>query len=847
LHSSLDARRLAACVGHKPFDGRRVRPGFDRVGKRLAVTQGIESLAGERVDGSHELVGRVVLLPGGGRQVPTVHESVEDDEPCERLARDVAERGGNGLVESTGRADCGAEVLEDGAELGKHVAEVGLAGRLAPVGRGEHRRATHHVLEYPADGEFGAGCRPVQLIGCNAGHHADEQWAKLTELGQGIHASSVRITRMSREAGVPVECLVSCLSVATGFDELDHGVGSVVVGHTSIVVERGRRGVGHAPHFRGRLALAAMGRRPHRDTDPTRALVRVADALGGRSRAAASPRVCAHASRSVEAEAELVTSDDLAAVRDALSRHDWPAAFDAAEAVEVDSPELEADRADMMAEAAWWLGRLDECIAARERAHRAYDELGNQRRAGQCAVWLYEHNAMAARPAVAGAWLRRARRALADDADCVEHGALLLREAETAHGGGDLDRALSLATEAGALGRRLRSPDLEAEALQAMGRILIDQGDVDDGMGHLDEAMLLAVEGRLGPYSTGKVYCSLISACEELGDLDRAAEWTEATMKWAQQHPFAIFPGICRVHRAVVLKRRGSLAEAEREAALACEELITSHVANSAAAYAEVGDIRRRLGALARAEEAFEKAQQLCGRPCGELALLRLAQGRIDAAMSIIAACLRDTTSRLARSALLPLFVHVAIAAKDVDAACDALAELEEIAATFATPILRATVLSARGRLELAQQDEAACVTLQQALDGWQALDVPYEIATTRTLLGQALRESGDETGAMKSFTAAARLFDQIGARLDARLVFDDTKPVLPSGLTEREVEVLRLIAAGMSNNEIAGELYVSVKTVSRHLSNIFTKIGVSSRAGATAFAFEHELVDTRR
>ena len=542
-----------------------------------------------------------------------------------------------------------------------------------------------------------------------------------------------------------------------------------------------------------------------------------------------------------------MTSDALAPVRDALARHDWPAAFDAAGAVSADSPELEADRADMLAEAAWWLGRLDDCIAARERAYRIFDELGEHRRAGQCAVWLYEHHAFGARQVIAGGWLRRARRALEDDRDCVEHGALLLREAETAHGGGDLDRALALATEVVALGRTLRSPELEAEALQTVGRVLIDQGHVVEGMGHLDEAMLFAVEGRLGPYSTGKVYCSLISACEELGDLDRAAEWTEATMKWAQQHPFAIFPGVCRVHRAVVLKRRGSLADAEREAVLACEELITSHVANSAAAYAEVGDIRRRLGDLDRAEAAFEKAQQLCGQPCGGLALLRLVQGRTDAAMAIITGCLRETTNPLARSTLLPLFVHVAIAAGDPDAARDALAELDEIAAEFATPILRATALSTRGRLELAQKAEAACSTLQQAVESWQALDVPYEVATARTLLGQALRDSGDDAEATDSFAAAAKLFDQIGARLDARLVFDDTRPALPAGLTEREVEVLRLIAAGMTNNQIAGELYLSVKTVSRHLSNIFTKIGVTSRAGATAFAFEHGLVDTQR
>lgn len=540
--------------------------------------------------------------------------------------------------------------------------------------------------------------------------------------------------------------------------------------------------------------------------------------------------------------------DALTKAREAQARQDWQAMFDAASIASVDSSELEAQRAELLAEAAWWLGRLEECIAAREQAYLRYDELGNRRRAGMCAVWLWEHHAIAARPAISGAWLRRARRALRDDPDCVEHGALLLREAETAHGRGDLDLAIDLARGAIALGRTLGSADLEAEGLQTGGRVLIDRGEMAEGMGDLDEAMLFAVEDRLGPYATGKVYCSLISACEDIGDLDRAAEWTEATMRWARQHPFAIFPGICRVHRAVVLKRRGALLEAEQEARRACEELAGSHVANSGAAHAEVGDICRRLGELDRAEDAFGTAQDLSGQTCEGLALLRLAQGRTAQALTIATGCLRDTTNRLARAAVLPILIHVAVAANELEAARDALAELEDIAAAFDTTVLQGTVLSARGRVALANGDPAAAgAALRDALDRWQALGIPYEVATTRTMLGLALRDLGDESGAAAAFAAAAALFDEIGARLDARLAAGDHVPALPNGLTQREAEVLRLIAAGMTNNEIASSLYLSTKTVSRHLSNIFTKVGVTSRAAATAYAFEHGLIETGR
>jgi ATP/maltotriose-dependent transcriptional regulator MalT len=544
-------------------------------------------------------------------------------------------------------------------------------------------------------------------------------------------------------------------------------------------------------------------------------------------------------------------TDPLAVVRAAIAAHDWAAALDAAQSAApttASDPRADADRADLEAEAAWWLGRIDTCIEARERAFQRYDELGASREAGQCAVWLWEHQMISARPAIAGAWLRRARNALEDDTGSAAYGSLLLREAEVAHGQGDLAGAAARAAEVIDLARRLRSPDLEAEALQTRGRIRIDEGDVARGMGDLDEAMLFAVEGRLRPFSTGKVYCSLISACEDVGDVDRAAEWTDATLRWAQQHPFAIFPGICRVHRAMVLKRKGDLAEAEREAARACEELSRSHVGNSAAAHAEVADIRRRLGDLDAAEASFARAQELNGRTCGGLALVRLAQGRTDEAVATIAGCLHDTGHRLARAALLPIQVHVAVAAGDLSTARSALDELDAIVEEYGGPLMQATLQSTRGRLELAEGAATATATLRSAVGAWDAMAIPYEVATARTLLGEALRSAGDEAAAIEAFRAASEVFDGIGARLDADLLSGaEAKPALPAGLTNREVEILQLIAGGLTNNEIAAELFLSAKTVSRHLSNIFTKVGVSSRAGATAFAFEHHLVEPRR
>ncbi len=419
----------------------------------------------------------------------------------------------------------------------------------------------------------------------------------------------------------------------------------------------------------------------------------------------------------------------LDAARAALDRQDWSEAFSLACATTVEDGATEARRLDTAAEAAWWLGRIDECIELRERAFRAYEEVGDTRRGGQCAVWMWEHHAISARPAMAGAWLARARRCLDADTECAEYVALILRESETASGGQEHDRALELAEAALDLARRLRSEDLEAEALQTLGRILINTGRITDGMLRLDEAMLLAVEGRLRPYSTGKVYCSLISACEDVGDLERASEWSEATQRWADRHPFAIFPGICRVHHAVLLKQRGDLAAAEREAARAIDELRSSHVGNAAAACVEVGDIRRRLGDLDGAAEAFDQARDLCGGHCAEVSLLRLAEGRPDLARTAIDTCLRTTPAgSLSRAGLLAPTVQIAIAQGDLVLASAALTELEELAARFDTPTMQAVLDTSRGRVALAVADPARAEdALTRALDQWNRLGIPYD------------------------------------------------------------------------------------------------------------------------
>jgi DNA-binding CsgD family transcriptional regulator/Tfp pilus assembly protein PilF len=507
----------------------------------------------------------------------------------------------------------------------------------------------------------------------------------------------------------------------------------------------------------------------------------------------------------------------------------------------------DAAKLEAVADEAWVVGNLDECIAVRELAYAQFDADGDARGTARSAVALYDYYCFKGRHAVANGWLQRAKRSLEGQSDTPEHAMLLEREAEVANGSGALELALEKAGQALAIGRRLRNADIEAEALQCRARILISLGKTAEGFGLFDEAMLLAAEGRLCTFVQGKVYCSLISVCDQLGDLQRAAEWTEVGSEWARGHPSAFYPGLCRVHRAELLRLRGDWVGAETEARRACAELADLHVVNAGAAFYEVGEIRRRMGDLNGADDEFRRAEELGFEPQPGLALLRLAQRKVGAAARSISTALAEATwDRLLRAKLLPARVEIAVAADDVDGARAALDELAVIADEYPTPWLVAVTTLARGRVELAAGDaRAACGLLRRALEQMHTLGVPYEVADTRLLLGAAYRAVGDDDAAAASFDAAVEILERLGAEAvgaRARVERATTVP-LPSGLTGREAEVLRLVASGRTNKQIAAELRLSEKTIERHLSNIFTKIGVSTRAAATAFAFEHQLV----
>lgn len=551
---------------------------------------------------------------------------------------------------------------------------------------------------------------------------------------------------------------------------------------------------------------------------------------------------------SVAKDPEFSMATTAASARRALLQYDWSGAYALATEAVAAHPTA-TDALEVLAEAAWWTSRVDECIDARERLYRLYEDDGDTLRAGVIAMEVSENHGFRGQPAVARAWLARARRLLADRPDGPARGRLLLREAEVAHSTGAVDEAIIFAEEALTMGRTIADCDLETESLQCLGRLHIAQGRPETGLALFDEAMLITVEGRCNPYVTGKTYCSFISACEELGDLHRAAEWIEVGSRWAEHHPISAFPGLCRVHRAEVLQMRGEWQRAEEEARRACAELDGVNSYNTALSFKEIGEIRRRLGDLEGADAAFRAASDLGLHPQPGLALLRLAEEKVAVAARMIQQALCEVgDDDLARGKLLPAAVQIGVAADDLDAARASADELERIARVYRSSLLDAASASSRGRLRLAEGEiSAATADLRTALQRWRALGVPYEVATTQVLLGEASRRDGDDDEAAAHFTAAATTFARLGAALDAAQLdarASGEAPAADSPLTEREAELLRLVASGHTNRAIAGEMFVSEKTIERHLSNVFRKLGVSSRAAATAQALRLGLVD---
>jgi DNA-binding CsgD family transcriptional regulator len=534
--------------------------------------------------------------------------------------------------------------------------------------------------------------------------------------------------------------------------------------------------------------------------------------------------------------------------RVAFDRSVWGEAFARLSAANRDT-DLAPDDLERLAVAAYLVGEDEASAAAWEQAHRQLLDRGEVVRAVRSAFWLVFGLFNRGEMGRAGGWLARAQRLLDDHRlDCVERGYLLVPVATRTMKAGDPWSAYGTFGQAAELGARFGEPDLVTLGRLGQGMALIRVGRAAEGLTLLDEAMISVVTEEVSALVAGKVYCAVILACQEVFDLRRAHEWAAALSDWCDGQPDLVpFRGPCLVHRSEILQLQGEWSKAMGEVQRARERLSDPPRQPALGmAYYQQGELHRLLGGFAEAEEAYREAARWGREPHPGLALLWLAEGNVEASAAAIRRVV-DEAQPLNRATMLPAYVEIMLAADDRGAARDAADELAAISADLEAPLLEAMSAAATGTVLLEEGDPGAALEAShRACACWRELEAPYEYARARVLVGLACRALGDQRTGDLELAAAQQVFEQLGAAPDRERVeglFGTATRRPPGGPTARELEVLALVAKGRINREIAAELSISEHTVRRHLQNLFRRLGVSSRAAATAYALEHDLI----
>jgi DNA-binding CsgD family transcriptional regulator len=536
----------------------------------------------------------------------------------------------------------------------------------------------------------------------------------------------------------------------------------------------------------------------------------------------------------------------------AYERRAWRDAYEALSQASTVGP-LAADDTERLAWSAILTGHDEPALEAFERLHQLRLDAGENQPAARAAFWLAMRAMVLGQSARASGWLGRAERLVDPNGeDCAECGYLRLPRIFHFSAAGDHAAAGIAAAEAATIGDRFKDADLSALGRDFQGRAMIRQGRLAEGLQCLDEAMVAATCGELSPVVTGLVYCDAIAACQQTHALDRAREWTMALSGWCDSQPQLVpFAATCLVHRSEVMQLGGAWTEAFEEARRASVRLTHARGGDAGHAAYQQGEIHRLRGEMAEAEQAYALATERGRDPHPGLALLRVAQGRIDVAAAASRRVLSETSDPLKRTRFLPAHVEIMLAASDLGEARRASSELNELAERFGMELLSAVAQHAKGAVALAEGDARAAIDpLRQARDAWQAVGAPYVSARIRLLMARAFQALGDTDGVALEVDAARKIFIQLGAAPELAAIETMTAPAPanarqtpPHGLSARELEVLLLVASGKTNKAIADALFLSEKTVDRHVSNIFVKLNVPTRAAATAWAYQHRLV----
>lgn len=540
--------------------------------------------------------------------------------------------------------------------------------------------------------------------------------------------------------------------------------------------------------------------------------------------------------------------DDLIKGREAFDRRDWPEARSRLSIADLDA--LDADDLHDLAVASYLVGDGDASVRAWQRSFRLHLDTGATLAAIGEALWIAFVLVTAGNESAGSGWVARATRMLEDESvDVVERGYLGIHLTYRYIADGRWDKAFELASEVTASGRRFRDADLVAQGLSSQGRLLTHAGRVPEGLALLDEAMVGVTAGEVSPIMAGLVYCSMIEGCQEVGDLRRMVDWTDALSRWCEAQPGLVrFTGQCALHRAQIMRAQGAYSEAleELDLALARYEATGLDPACGLALY-ERGEVLRVCGDYDAATGAYDAAAAFGHEPQPGLCLLWLARGRTLGSLRAVHRLLDETIDPIGQSRLRPAAVEVLVAAGETEAAELAAVELESFAASIGCAELEARASYARGTLELIRLDPASALpAFRRSWALWIELGARYDAARARSRIGLALRALGDEDSAVSEMADARRTFAELGAVPAEREISRLAAPSYPDGLTDREVQVLRLVAAGQGNQQIATTLVLSEKTVARHLSNIFGKTDVSTRTAAAAYAFEHDIISRR-
>lgn len=535
--------------------------------------------------------------------------------------------------------------------------------------------------------------------------------------------------------------------------------------------------------------------------------------------------------------------------RTAFAKEKWKDAFAQLSNADQKEPLQPADL-ELMAISAYLTGNFDACFDTWARAHNAYVQQRNTCGAVRCAFWLGFTLRNRGEMVRGGGWMGHARRLLDENpTDCVEEGYLFLPVALAALGKGDTQGSIDAFNRAAEIGNRFGDHDLITLGHLGHGQALIRSGEGEKGVAMLDEAMVSVEAGILSPIVMGIAYCAVIEACMENFDLHRATEWTGALNGWCASHPHLVpFRGQCLTRRSEIMMFHGEWRNAMEEASHAIDLLSKPAVEPAVgAAFYQMGDLYRLHGEYAKAEEAYQEANNLGRKPHPGLALLRLAQGQIEGSKSSISNALKETRNLKNKCDALFACIDIMLVDGNIEKARSTLTELKEITQGLDATLLHACSAQAEGAVFLGEGNvESALRFLGEARQMWEELKAPYETARTRWLIARAYRETGDEDSARMEYQAARRILEQLQALPDIEKIDRESKSRIDHtthDLSKRERQVLGLIAEGKSNKSIADKLFISERTVERHVSNIFLKLDVASRSEATAYAFRHKLL----